>query len=302
VPVWSRHVQVAREQGNTGISDLIHFFSNVSERLSAAAAKCDHAANGDGGAHGEVVARASSDLTSQVQSLKRSIEARRDALSGLTKLTSTVNALQRMAEDVRLVARQTNLLAINAAIEAARAGPAGRGFAVVADEVRNLSSRSAEAGRKIDQNVAVIGEAARALDAYTARTEIDDEELISSSEQLLSTVLQPLQRLVDELVSTSDTLRDTNQGVRDEMDRLFTGFQFQDRVSQILDSTQQNMDKLSELFRLEQAGRTIRIDMDAWLESLQNTYTMDEQRRVHDPATGKAQPGENDNRSTIEFF
>jgi methyl-accepting chemotaxis protein len=299
VPLWAKHIEVAREEGNAGISDLITFFSNVTGRLGEAASRCGQAAQGDGGAHAHTVSRASADLLAQINSLKKSIETRRDALSGLSRLSTTISELSRMAEDVRQVARQTNLLAINAAIEAARAGPAGRGFAVVADEVRSLSTRSAEAGRKIDENVSIIGQAARALDRYTVQTEMDDAELIASSEQLIETVLQPLQALVDELVGTAGTLQETNQSVRSEMDRLLTGFQFQDRVSQVLESTQRNMEELGVTLGRQKPGVEPRIDIEGWLNALQQTYTMDEQRRSH---AGGAAGQDAQARSTVEFF
>ncbi len=295
IPLWSNHLRTARKTGNDNIHDVINAFSAMTAKLAEAAENSTRALGG--GEHQETaVLAAETDLQPLIESLKRSIQARREAISEVTKLTSFTKDLRGMAEDVQLVARQTNLLAINAAIEAARAGEAGRGFAVVADEVRRLSGRSADAGNRIDKMVGVIGSAMDGLEVYAAQTESDDQKLIESSERLIGVVLQPLQAMVGKLVSASEALRAANDGVREEMDRLYAGFQFQDRVSQILGHIDDDMAKLCTTLEDEHAGEIDKVDVRAWKDQMQDTFSMEEQRATHE-----GRKAVNDH-STIEFF
>ncbi|MCW2290127.1 methyl-accepting chemotaxis protein [Pseudomonas sp. BIGb0408] len=115
---------------------------------------------------------------SRMQQLSAQAAASRELIDGLGARTEQI---EQVTQVIQSIASQTNLLALNAAIEAARAGEQGRGFAVVADEVRSLAGRTATATGEVGQMVADIRQQSSAVVNHIQR---QAEELEAAARQI----------------------------------------------------------------------------------------------------------------------
>ena len=132
-----------------------------------------------------------------MQQIATQMQATTESIEALGKQSLQINAI---VQTIGGIAEQTNLLALNAAIEAARAGEQGRGFAVVADEVRNLAARTSKATeeivRVVDKNQVLSDEVMRQMS--TTRKEAEQgQELASQSGAVILEIREGAKQVVD---------------------------------------------------------------------------------------------------------
>ncbi len=167
-------------QQQDSMNGLVSHMTDITAQIKNSTARCTNAS--------DLVDRATGYAAEAGHKMEQLVTATRN----IDQSSARIGSIIKTIEDI---AFQTNILSLNAAVEATRAGEAGKGFSVVSDEVRNLAARSAEAARDTST---LIGRSIQDVQTGTEST-----SLVISAMQVISECIQSIKALMDEIAGAS---------------------------------------------------------------------------------------------------
>ncbi len=225
---------VAMEQMNVAVLEIAKNSSIVSEGSREAKVRAEQGAK---------ITEKSSEALVVVQGENNNMQS---AMNELRKEAESIGTVITVINDI---ADQTNLLALNAAIEAARAGEAGRGFAVVADEVRKLAEKTTQATHE----VSIVIESIQTKTRENAILVDNSTKILNETSQLMGESGEALQKIVDEATSTAEQISEiataaeeqssTSEAISSSLDVINAG------ASQTVESMQNASQVVAEITR-----------------------------------------------------
>jgi len=203
------------DQVATAMNEMTATVSEVANNASAASDSAKEAS--DASNTGQSVVRANIE---SIRSLASEVDSAGSIIESLAEDTQSIGSV---LDVIRGIAEQTNLLALNAAIEAARAGEQGRGFAVVADEVRTLASRTQESTQEIQQMIERLQSGAKnAVEAmhkgkdkasHSVEHSTNVQEALSSITSLISQITDMNTQIATAAREQNDVAEDINRNI-----------------------------------------------------------------------------------------
>ena len=195
------------------VAAAINQFSATSMDISSNAESASQLAkNADG--HSTQNQEALSHSVATIHQLSANMEKAQQTINSLNTHTTSIG---QVLEVIKGVSEQTNLLALNAAIEAARAGEAGRGFAVVADEVRQLAHRTQQSTQEIEDTVSQLQKGSNLAVELMKTSLQDSEKSVQQADavgNLMSHVIQAIKQINDANHSVASATDEQNQVVK----------------------------------------------------------------------------------------
>ncbi len=220
--------------------------------------------------------------------IKSTIDNSAATMSLLDKVNHIYNAMpevQKALKDIDGIASQTNLLALNAAIEAARAGEHGRGFAVVADEVRSLSSRSAQFSDAIQHQLNSISTQINEITEDVGLLASQDVSYVIQAKQEIQDALNHIIQKAELDAEATDSLEKLSVELELAINNAIRGLQFGDINGQNLAFVKNTLIFLKEHLESMNSAECDRIaqEIHEYLESIR-----ERRKNTHNPVSASS--------------